>query len=289
MNKNFIFFIFSSVVFIISLIVLCLSPIINNTYIKTYGFNFSSWSTLNCQYYEDMEGYDKLDVDDLHFYERNKNLCRRKKAMHDLEYATLIINLFLGFICSNLSMFQYLNIGKKIHKKMGFIGAVFGFCAFILTLVYICFNGYILTNDSAYERKIIKKFPNGAMYKYVGGKYITAYEDVYKDDGEYIKYKDLREKQYNYDNEYFKKFIQNPNDCKIPTSSFNKNKYIQGCDYIFANPVVNNENKNLYDKWVACLVFDVFILIGELGIFILGLIIFIKSKGVNELENTIDN
>ena len=47
------------------------------------------------------------------------------------------------------------------------------------------------------------------------------------------------------------------------------------------------ENKNLYDRWVASLVFDVFILAGNLIFFILGIFIFCGSK--SDLENTIDN
>ena len=113
-----IFFIASSIVFILSLIVLCISPIINNTYIKEYNFKFSSWSTLNCKLYDDSEDYDSIFVEDMYNHQRNKKLCQRKKAMHDLEYAALIINLLFGFILTNLSLFQYLNIGKKIPKKV---------------------------------------------------------------------------------------------------------------------------------------------------------------------------
>ena len=290
MNNFFIFFIASSIVFILSLIVLCISPIINNTYIKEYNFKFSSWSTLNCKLFDDSEDYDSIFVEDMYNNQRNKKLCQRKKAMHDLEYAALIINLLFGFILTNLSLFQYLNIGKKIPKKVGLIGMIFGFCGLVLILVYISYNGFILVNDPAYNGKIQKKFPNGAIYKYVQNKYITAYEDDLKDDGQFIKYKDLGDKQYNYDKYYYKTYVKNPDECKFEDlGDFNRNNYRTGCEYIFPKPILNMENKNLYDKWVTSLVLDVIISVCNLCILILGTIIFIKNKNMNELENTIDN
>ena len=290
MNKILIFFIVSSFVFILSLIVLCISPIINNTKINTYEWRFSDWRTLNCKLYEDMEDYDEIYINYFFSTKRTKNLCRRKKAMYDLEYAVLIINLFFGFLCSNLSLFQYLNIGRKISKRMSLIGIIFGFCSFVLTLVYISFNGYIFINDPAYDGAILKKFPNGASYKYSGGKYITAYEGDYgEEDGKFIRYKDLGDKQYNYDSKYFKNYMKSSNNCKEEyIHYFNINNYITGCDYIFSSPVLNMENKNLYNKWITSLIFVVFVLLGNLLIFVFSMMIYVSKKSGNDDDNTID-
>ena len=206
--------------------------------------------------------------------------------MHDLEYATLIINLFISFLLANLSMLQYFKIGKKITRQLGLIGIILGCFGFILTIVYVSYNGYILTNDSAYDGQIKKMFHNGAKYKYISGKYITAYEGDNSFKGEFIKYKDLGDKQYNYNSDYYKYYINSPNNCK-EESFVNKNTYNIGCDYIFSNPIVNMENKHLYDRWVTSLVFDVFILLGNLSFFILGIFIFGGSK--NNINITIDN
>ena len=289
MNKILFFIISSICVFVSSIIVLCLSPIINNTYINTYNWKFSDWRTVNCQIIKDLRNSEKINLDDFNHFSRIKNLCIREKSMYDLEYATLIINLFLGFLCSNLSLFQYLDIGIKIPRKIGLLGIIFGFCGFVLTIIYISFNGYIFTNDVAYNGRITKLFPNGAKYKFLGDEYITAYEEDINDDAEYIKYKELRDKQYNYNSEYFKFYMKSPNDCKkeyLP-NPFDKNKYIPGCDYIFSKPITNIENRNLYDKWVTSLIFEVFILIGDLSIFILGLLILIYEKS-DMGDDTID-
>ena len=77
-------------------------------------------------------------------------LCNRKKAMHDLEFASLIINLILSFVCANFALLHYLDVGKDFEKKTGIIGFITGIIGFIITLVYVCYNGYILNNDIAY-------------------------------------------------------------------------------------------------------------------------------------------
>ena len=210
--------------------------------------------------------------------------------MHDLEYTSLILNFLLGFICSNLSFLQCMRIAKGITKKIGLIATVLGFCSFIITIVYISFNGYIFTKDYAYDEigGIKKLFPNGALYKYLNNKYISVYEDEYDDKAEFIKYKDLGDKQYNYDSEYYKKYIKSSDDCKFnKISNFNKNAYITGCNYIFSEPTKFAENKDLYDRWTTCLILNVFILIGNLFVFILGLIIFIKTKNDELGDDTI--
>ena len=184
MNKILFFIISSICVFVSSIIVLCLSPIINNTYINTYNWKFSDWRTVNCQIIKDLRNSEKINLDDFNHYNRIKNLCIREKSMYDLEYATLIINLFLGFLCSNLSLFQYLDIGIKIPRKIGLLGIIFGFCGFVLTIIYVSFNGYIFNNDVAFNGKITKLFPNGAIYKFLGDVYITAYEEYEEQIGE---------------------------------------------------------------------------------------------------------
>ena len=292
MNKVLIFFIISLIIFILNIIVSCLSPIINNVQVSSKNWQFSDWRELNCQKYEDKEKFDNIEINEYHENKEEYSLCRRKKAMHDLEYATLIFNFVLSFICANLSFLQCTHIAKGITKKIGLIGTILGFCGFVLSLVYISFNGYIFTKDFAYTGnfRIKKLFPNGALYKYLNNKYITIYENEYEDKGEYIKFKDLGDKQYNYDSEYYKQYIKSSDDCKVDNidlDNFNRNIYITGCDYIFSKPTKYIENKDLYDRWATSLVLNVFIVIGNLFIFILGLIIFINSKNDESGDDTV--
>ena len=52
---------------------------------------------------------------------RNLNKCNRNKAMNDLEYTSLIIDLFLGFICCLLGLLHYLGVGQYFEKVTGII------------------------------------------------------------------------------------------------------------------------------------------------------------------------
>ena len=45
------------------------------------------------------------------------NLCHRKKGMYGLEFSALIIDIIIGFICTNLSILHYFNEGKKFKKN----------------------------------------------------------------------------------------------------------------------------------------------------------------------------
>ena len=292
MNKVLLFFIISLVIFILNIITSCISPIINNAQVRSKGWEFSNWKELNCQIYDDQKNYDTIDINAYHENQKQYSLCRRKKAMHDLEYATLVLNFVIGFLCANLSFLQFMKIARGIKKKIGLMGTILGFCGFVITLVYISFNGYIFTKDYAYEGnyRIKKLFPNGAMYKYLNNKYIASYENEKEDNGEYIKFKDLGAKQYNYDSDYYKQYIKSDSSCREPRinlGTFNKNTYITNCDYIFPTPTKSVENKDLYDRWTTNLVLNVFILIGDLFIFILGLIIFIKTKNDEIGDDTI--
>ena len=205
MNKTLIFFCLSTSILALSLIVVCISPIINNFSVRgreesigdVWTWKIADWRTLNCKLYEDLQNAEDVKLDDIQKFKKVKNLCKSKKAMHDLEFASLFINLVLGFVCANLSLLHFLDVGKDFEKKTGMIGFVTGIIGFILTLVYVGFNGFIFNNDIAYgkvEQKsfnivnsIKKLFPNGATYKLSNNKYITAYDE---DTNDYSNFSD---------------------------------------------------------------------------------------------------
>ena len=117
--------------------------------------------------------------------------------MHDLEFAALIINLVLGFVCANFSLLHYLDVGKDFEKKTGLIGFVTGIIGFIITFVYVCYNGYIFNNDIAYGEysfttynyigRVDKLFSNGATLKWDGTQFITPYANDNSDYSQWIK------------------------------------------------------------------------------------------------------
>ena len=293
MNYTLFFLCCSLGILVLSLVVVCISPIINNAKKSNGNWSISSWRTLNCQILADKESSDTATIDDIQKYKRLKNLCYKKKAMHDLEYAALIIDIVLGFICVNLSFLHYLNVGKDFEKKTGLIGLITGIVCFVLTLVYICYNGDIFNNDVAYANfdtnydydlleGVTKLFPNGALCKKYGNNFISAYEgetDMYS---EKAKYKDLGKKQYNYDKDFYKIHTSTTCkriDCTGPSGT---------CDYLYhTNIVTSTENRDLYDRWLTTLILAVIIDICCLGLSVFGFLLFKSSKGDSGGEKTV--
>ena len=295
MNKSLIFLIISTSILVLSAVVICVSPIMNNIEVSYFyagqqkTWSPASWKNLNCKIIEDQEKADTVSLDDIQRYKRYKNICYRQKAMYGLEYSAFIINIILIFVCVDLTLLHYLNIGKDFEKKTGLIGLISGIIGFILTLVYICFSGYIFTNDAAYG--IIstnpidfyrytkpKLYPNGAQYKwedYSGsGKYITINENDKGDYANILLYKDLGEKQYNYIGDFYETYYKD-SYCNSFVSQNNKKGT---CDYIFYTPETSVTNKYIYDRWITALILSVIIVISYLGLIIFGFLLFKNSE-----------
>ena len=140
MKKNTLILFLSTCIAVISAVILAVGPITN----KKIGTN---WGYQNCGLISDQIDLLKDDSEKL----RNmRNLCNREKAMYDLEYSAFIINIVLGFVCADLALIHYLGFGKDFEIKTGIIGLIAGVIGFILTLVYVCYSGYIFTNDVAF-------------------------------------------------------------------------------------------------------------------------------------------
>ena len=311
MNKSLIFLIIATSILVLSAIVICVSPIINNIEVTQYYWKPSDWRNLNCKIIADKEKADGVTLDNMQKYKRYKNICYRQKAMYGLENSAFIINIILSFVCADLTLLHYLNIGKDFEKKTGLIGLITGIIGFILTLVYVCFSGYIFTKDAAYgtifisstpifytPQNLFKLYPNGAKYKWEGddstGKYITINE---KDKGEYaniLLYKDLGKKQYNYNGDYYETYMKkvpsdsstppNINECNINedyTPSGTSPILISGstkCDYLYYTPEKGVENKFIYDRWLTALILSIVIVICNIGLIIFGFLLFKSSE-----------
>ena len=111
MRKISLFLILSTCLIILSAVVLAVGPITN----KKIGTN---WGYQNCGLISDQSNllnYDSEMLDEMKF------LCRREKAMYDLEYCAFIINIVLGFFCADLALLHYMGIGKEFELKTGVI------------------------------------------------------------------------------------------------------------------------------------------------------------------------
>ena len=279
MTKIEMLLILSICTLLISGTILAIGPITN----KKIG---TKWGYQNCGLISDQSNLLNYDSESL---KKMKNLCRREKVMYDLEYGAFIINVVVGFICADLALLHYLGIGKEFEIKTGVIGFASGLIGFVLTLVYICYSGYILTNDVAYIEfdinpisfgfntlKCIEKlYSNGALSKKSSnGDYLPVYFDDRDDFAQYIKYKDLGDSIYNYDSDYYKAYngYNDHNDerltCQIGSVSTNN------CKYLYAPHIEDMNNKDLYDRWVTALVLACVTLVSNLGLIIFGFFLF---------------
>ena len=165
MDKYVFFFILASALLIISVITICLAPLINAAgTITIYNTDtndlesedlFEDWNTANCQLLDDVYKYDKdsgvfnSDTNKKMETQRKRKIddCKRHKAMFGLEYAALIVDIVLGFICTLLGLIHYLDQGKPFETTSGLIGIASGGIATVLTIIYVIYSGIIFTND----------------------------------------------------------------------------------------------------------------------------------------------
>ena len=142
MNKNFIFFVISCALFVLSIIAANVAPIINKAEVVYNDVNvFEKWGTDNCQKLDDDYKYKKdilknYDADGQKpAEEREKRRikeCKNHNTMYSLEYAALIIDVSLGFICTVLGLIYYLEPGKPLEKQSGLIGLIAGVITTVL-------------------------------------------------------------------------------------------------------------------------------------------------------------
>ena len=209
--KKTLFLVFSGAIVIFAIISICCAPIINGDII-----NADSWKAKNCKLLEDKYKLDKSDDN-----KKEKNKCNRQKAMYGLEYSSLIIDVILGFICSMLALLHYFDVAKTFEKISGIIGFISGIIEFILTLVYICFSGYIFTNDitegfddsfefhegifGSNKLPLLKLDKEGAFAEWDDNKglYKCIFYKKNKPDSTFTTYSDLGKKQYNYEKKDF--------------------------------------------------------------------------------------
>ena len=285
MNKILIFLLLATCTVLLSIVIIAVGPMTN----KMLGDNLGY---LNCKILSDQQ---KLLKGDLTKLKNMKNMCYRQKTMYDMEYAAFIINIVLSFVCADLALLHYKGIGKDFEMKTGVIGLVAGVIGFILTLVYVCYSGYIFTNDPAKVTLTIRYnsfnyditdaigplYSNGAVqksFKYEDGTFGFEYE--YENDRDefanYIKYKDLGKKRYNYWSKYYKNYngYNGANEKEANCHASNPATTANACEYAYYPPEEDNSNKYLYDRWLTALILACFVLLTNLGLAGFGFLLF---------------
>ena len=81
--------------------------------------------------------------------------------MYGLEYSSLIIDVICGLVCIILGLIHYFDVAKPFEKFTGIIGLSSGIIGFVLTLVYVCYSGYIFTKHPYEDSDGRKKWYKG--------------------------------------------------------------------------------------------------------------------------------
>ena len=294
--KKTLFLVFSACIVVFSIISICTAPIINGVLTEA-----NSWGTKNCKLkgdeYKNIKDNSNAPNKDILLEEKKKekNKCNREKAMYGLEYSALILDITLGFICAVLGLLHYFDVAKPFEKISGIIGLSTGVITFVLTLVYICYSGYIFTkqvpshsydNNLSYMLKLNK---DGAYAEREGNQYKCLYYKNNKDNSGYVKFSDLGKRQYNYekkrhypeDNSKYTDCEQDNYDCLsreyIPAPS---STILNKCDYLYLSTTAEGfGNKYLFDMWVTTIIFTCFICVCAIGLAIFGFLLFNSSNG----------
>jgi hypothetical protein len=294
MNNNLFFVLISCVSICFTIIVICNGPIINGLVKFSPDDNCKKLS----DEYNNAKKTSNLNDEQKKGYKRIINKCNRKKAMYGLEYSSLILDIFFSFVCCLLGFLNYYGVAKGFEKITGIIGLASGVICFIMTLVYICYSGYIFTNDSSGTVKLDK---DGSYAEWKDGKYKCTFYDEDDEDAIYAKYSDLGKKQYNYNKDnYFLSPDSQLLKCKIMYNSeeaspcessttgeidltpygITRPQYDgKNCDKLYYNQKNDSiENKYNYDRWVTSIIFGVFIIACSIGLALFGFLIF-KDSG----------
>ena len=173
----------------------------------------------------------------------------------------------------------------------------FRFITFVLTLVYICYSGYIFTKDKARDydnssSSILKLNGDGIFAEKEGIRYKCIYFDKDDKDAIYAKYNDLGKKQYNYQKKrhYDANSEYSNSACVVSAVTHNCGTdgytygsagiigLIGGCDNLYGPKFDGFENKYVYDRWVTTYIFSCFIIACSIGLAIFGFLLF-KNSG----------
>ena len=117
-------------------------------------------------------------------------------------------------------------------------------------------------------------------------------EDLEVDEkADYVKYRDVGKKQYNYNSELYKIYLKNEQhesrNCNTASGNPPTSK-ISDCDYIWSSTYLSsqrtdNTHKYLYDTWLTSILFIVFTLLSEIGVAIFGLFLFLNKDESNHV------
>ena len=299
MSKGLLFFICSCIILVLSAINLSVGPIINKKVGLSDSTLKSGWGTLNCEYFQDQyeDNRATLSGKDIKYQDGwLKEECLRKKGMYNMEYTSFIFNICIGFSCGLIALLHLMDAKQDFISKTGLIGLICGVVGFVLSFVYVVYNGIVYTKYYDYDNPVYKKDSEGAFAVLNGDKYICFYHDEPANIHSIMaKYSDLIQKQYNYDKGLTASYESNevkackksPEVCldgkEIVASTINPNTdpdtgnpIINQCNYLYVSdsPADDFSNKDLSDRFLTTLILSLIVCLANIGLAIFGILLF---------------
>ena len=287
MSKGLIFFCCACCILLLTIINLSIGPIISGK----YG---GDWGNENCALakdnYDDAKKNNLCDDDCLKYGTKwELDECQRKKGMHDMEYTSFIFDIFIGFVCGILGLLHLFDIKKDFVSTTGLIGLGCGVVGFVLTFVYVIFNGLIYTS---YDTGLVKRDGDGVYAERDGN--TNYFKCIYYDEKNKHKAQatisDFGKKQYNYKYKWDKDINE---DCKVSRSTIRlcaleekpsglkgaaaSGSTYSGCNYLYVdgNEIDDGiENKDLSDRFLTTLILSLIVCLASIGLALFGFMLF---------------
>ena len=286
MSKGLIFFCCACCILLLTIINLSIGPIISGKYGR-------DWGNENCALAKDNYDAKKNDNscdDDCLKYGTKWELdeCQRKKGMHDMEYTSFIFDIFIGFVCGILGLLHLFDIKKDFVSTTGLIGLGCGVVGFVLTFVYVIFNGLIYTS---YDTGLVKRDGDGVYAERDGN--TNYFKCIYYDEKNKHKAQatisDFGKKQYNYDKDkYFAYkypmatstycYYQDYSNPCSTHDKINPSSLSSDCKVVYAIPTNEISLKDISDRFLTTLILSLFVCLANVGLALFGFLLF-KTPG----------
>ena len=216
--------------------------------------------------------------------------------MHDMEYTSFIFDIVIGFVCGLLGLFHLFDIRTNFISITGLIGLGCGVVGFVLSFVYVIYNGLVFTNKYS---GVIGRESEGYFAERNGISGTTEYRCIDSDDKDnifsaYAKFSDLNQKQYNYQNDFYGDDVESYCICQrlfflcSGSATFDLNDHntygcasnilTNDCKYIYAEEIKENNNQDIFDRFLTTLILSLFVCLANIGLAIFGFLIFRTPK-----------